>query len=522
MCKAGGLKIILFLLLSSLFFLTCEKEAVPESKAYPYVITLDIENNDGTGITLLAEITDIGNDVIEEYGFVFSKENNPTIDSYRIEIITHAKVGEYRYRISNGLEKGMTYSVRAYIRTKKYLVYGNEISFESKGSLAPIIYSFTPDKGHAGTYVEITGENFSSIPELNIVKFGNKTAIIDSISEGKLFVRAPVITETKDVTISVSVANMEIIANKPFEFYFSWYKKNNFNSGNVYSASSFTINNKGYLFGGFLYNSSLGSNYRLTKRLWEFDILNNSWIEKMENPYEFYGGTTSFSYNNRGYIITPNGNKEICEYNSDMDSWSILTNYPGKSQDLISFVIDDELFTGLGTDFLHYYNEFYKYNLKTKVWTKLRDFPGISRYSAIAFTINGKGYIGTGKNYQENKYLNDLWEYDPILDEWTKKADFPGSGRYMAVAFTLKEKGYVGLGTEEENHQGYSDFWCYDPVGNSWQRKDDYIGLGKWGNVVFSNENRVFVGPGAITALYSSWSIWQGYNDLWEFKENEY
>ena len=60
-------------------------------------------------------------------------------------------------------------------------------------------------------------------------------------------------------------------------------------------------------------------------------------------------------------------------------------------------------------------------------WTQKASMPGTARNSAVAFTVNGKGYLGTG--YDGENYLKDFWEYDPTSNQWTQQADYPGSGR---------------------------------------------------------------------------------------------
>jgi N-acetylneuraminic acid mutarotase len=55
-------------------------------------------------------------------------------------------------------------------------------------------------------------------------------------------------------------------------------------------------------------------------------------------------------------------------------------------------------------------------------WTQKADFGGTARYGAFAFSINGKGYLGTGDN--NNVLYKDVWEFDPLTHSWTQKADF--------------------------------------------------------------------------------------------------
>ena len=78
-------------------------------------------------------------------------------------------------------------------------------------------------------------------------------------------------------------------------------------------------------------------------------------------------------------------------------------------------------------------------------WTSITPFGGTPRRAAVAFSLNGKAYVGTG---HDGFSKNDFWEYDPALNTWTQKNDFSGSPRYGAVAFVVNGKVYIGGGTD--------------------------------------------------------------------------
>src|SRR4051812_39214727 len=70
----------------------------------------------------------------------------------------------------------------------------------------------------------------------------------------------------------------------------------------------------------------------------------------------------------------------------------------------------------------------------------------ISRTGAASFSINGKGYTGTGATLGGTLDANDFWEYDPIAGTWSQKADFAGAARRDAVGFSIGDRGYIGTG----------------------------------------------------------------------------
>jgi hypothetical protein len=90
------------------------------------------------------------------------------------------------------------------------------------------------------------------------------------------------------------------------------------------------------------------------------------------------------------------------------------------------------------------------------------DLPGPGRGSSISFVIDGMAYVGLGHGIVEhmnqnggaNEYidrpLDDFYKYDPVDSTWTPIASFPDSGKHGAVAFVLDGEGYVGTGISEQ------------------------------------------------------------------------
>ena len=97
------------------------------------------------------------------------------------------------------------------------------------------------------------------------------------------------------------------------------------------------------------------------------------------------------------------------------------------------------------------------------------DFKGSERNRAVGFSIDDKGYIGTGRNFSNSyNFYKDFWEYDPKTDIWTQKADLYEGERSDAVGFSIGSKGYIGTGYcyrcyEDNIHYFYGDFWEYSP-----------------------------------------------------------
>lgn len=501
-----------------MFLANCEKDAEVQPKDYPFVIT-QTPSVDSGGVVFSADLKNTGNQTIIKHGFVWSTESNPTIHDFSKLFDGRAGMGIYSCNVNSGLAKDQTYYVRAYVRTGQYEVYGNVQSFDSKGSLPPEIFSFTPQKGFAGESVIIEGANFSGNKSIVTVKFGEKIATIDSITDEKIYVKSPLITENVKVKISIRVAGMETSSIDDYKVLFSWVKKENYPGLGNHSAAYFSINNYGYMIGGQEYDSDVNTSGQFCNTLWRYNADENSWQKMDSMPFINQDRRGAFVIENIGYVLTSGNAPAIYKYDNISDSWTRETDYPGNGFTFTTFVINNEVYVGLGSDYSHLYNEFFKYNPITKEWSECAQFPGYGRFDAISFTNNGKGYVALG--YGIYNYYKDVWEYNPETNSWLRKNDFPGGERGMSVSFNIKGKTYLGLGSKGENYQGYSDIWEYQQDSDTWLKKDSYIGNAKWNNIVFTINDKAYIGTGAKSyGGGSSWSIWRSYKDLWEFNPN--
>ena len=177
-----------------------------------------------------------------------------------------------------------------------------------------------------------------------------------------------------------------------------------------------------------------------------------------------------------------------------------ITDFFGNTRSgAVSFVIGDFAYVGLGfgdlsTTERDYLSDFWRYDPSRNVWTEIAPFPGVARTEAVAFSIDGKGYVGTGLNDDlAQTELGDFWMYDPLEDTWTEIASFPGSPRYSAVAFSLNGLGYVGTGFDGNYTQ---DFYRYDPQSGVWSESLPLFGSRRENAVAFVVDGKAFVGTG--------------------------
>jgi len=188
---------------------------------------------------------------------------------------------------------------------------------------------------------------------------------------------------------------------------------------------------------------------------------------------------------------------------SRADSWTQKKDYPAPVGDAVSFSINGKGYVGTGCC---YRKDFYEYDPVSDTWTQKADLPGVGRTSAVGFAIGDKGYIGPGQD-SDSTNTHEFWEYDPVTNYWTEKAIFQGDERQEAFAFAIAGNGYVGTGYLDPNL--LDDFWKYSQLTDAWSKKTVFQGGPRVGAVGFSIGDKGYVGMGLTDFAYQ--------DDLWEY-----
>ena len=93
-----------------------------------------VQEINATGAEFMATVYDLGSDEILEYGFVFSKADEPRIG--RGEVLRAIGQPESTFKLTgdHSMVKGENYYVAAFIKTSQTIVYSETRSFRSQGS----------------------------------------------------------------------------------------------------------------------------------------------------------------------------------------------------------------------------------------------------------------------------------------------------------------------------------------------------------------------------------------------------
>ncbi|HMX04688.1 MAG TPA: kelch repeat-containing protein [Chitinophagales bacterium] len=209
----------------------------------------------------------------------------------------------------------------------------------------------------------------------------------------------------------------------------------------------------------------------------------------------------------------------LCAWSLDaQNTWSPVADFAGGERErAVAFTIGGRAYVGTGVDSANVCKkDFWEYDPGSNSWTQKADLPGSQRRDAIAFTIGNRGYVGTGLNglvAWSGTKKKDFFEYNPITNTWTAKDDFEGNsgqGIYYASAFATTTKGYVICG--KFGPSWYSnELWQYDPATDDWVKKANFPAGSRYGVSAFAIGDKGYVGCGADENYFT--------NDFYEYNE---
>ncbi len=260
----------------------------------------------------------------------------------------------------------------------------------------------------------------------------------------------------------------------------------------------------------------------------EDDTLGN-WIRRSDFEGVPRSNAVTFTIGNYAYVgLGYNGEDDLRDfwrYDPTLDFWQKVDSFPGSARRAaVAFSIGDKGYIGTGYNNdlpVEELNDFWEFNPSApagRQWTRKADFMGTARYNAVGFSINGKGYIGTG---YDGNWLKDFYEYDPSADQWTQVVSLGGSKREEGVAYVINNKAYV---TSGQNNGAYVyDLWEFDPTALQWTQKtdinddDDYV-IYRSGAVAGGLNGLGYIMTGTNgTSLKTVWE-YDAAADVWEEK----
>jgi len=207
------------------------------------------------------------------------------------------------------------------------------------------------------------------------------------------------------------------------------------------------------------------------KAVWKFDLNSRTWLQKsnFQSPENEFWIVQDYDlqYKNRGFVLVlKDTSAGLWEYNYENDSFSLLTNYPGRGMDVICFFIGDYLYAGCGRGSeesnVGPHSDFWRYSIVSGTWERLNNAP-------MAFwSGNHQVCSGGGKGYVYDPDKKALWLFDPESGIWSLTNKLPGEVRRWTRIAWLNDKVYLVGGQTQSAYVYLKDCWIYYPATNTW------------------------------------------------------
>jgi N-acetylneuraminic acid mutarotase len=273
-------------------------------------------------------------------------------------------------------------------------------------------------------------------------------------------------------------------------------------------SAVFTVGGKAYV----------GTGYSARNEFWQYDPGRDAWTRKADFPGRIRGAAVAFSIDDQGYLGLGYGDNDrfsdLWEFDPAADRWTRKTSLPAAVRDHCAvFAIGQKAYVVGGMtcngDDCGNLKDVWEYDPRADRWSRKADMPEAIVWSGY-FVLNGRGYIGAGGR-RGQAIARAFWEYDPKADSWARKADFPGPIRFRAVGFSLNGKGWIGTGTESMGDATagvLNDLWEYDPQANAWTQKPAFSGPARGAAVGFVLGSRVYIGTGTSASRDLLRDLW--------------
>lgn len=394
-----NLSLLIILLLT--FIIGC-KDIEPDARELPTITTSAPTAVDETGATFQGEIVTEGKLTASSYGFVWGIKDQMVESSNKIILTENPASSKFSIRIDHALAKDVEYKLRAFATVGNTTVYGNSLSFTSKGSNQNGWTILNPEFNIGGPVFSSSDDNYGYIfySSSKAVRFDPATNQISGIEDFP--------DRYYDVPKFTSVAS----GKNQYFMYNLLYRL----TDGKWSAESM-IPFQYYGFSGYYQGLSVNNRiYFLSSyESFMFDLNSNTWERKAKLPIVgaySNGGTT---LNGKAYVIT--SDKSLWEYNPDTDKWIIINQYPGTLGDrLVSFSFNGRLYFGISSvgtaPNILADKRLWSFDLGLNKWIAMEEFPADHNYGTIFyFFLKGELYVSMGNS--DNANNSTLWKYDP-------------------------------------------------------------------------------------------------------------
>lgn len=384
--KIFSLAIILLILVG------CENE--PDVKEFPVITTLSPINLDETGVTFRGKLIVEGQNKATSYGFTWSTQDPNIKTTQKIVLGTVLQEGVFEARIDSLIAKGFEYKIRAFATYKDKTVYGNIVTFVSRGSKKTVWSRELSDvtfQGWGSPTGWSDGKNgYVVFQNSNVYKFDSEKKQFSKVAN------FPVSGSTGTSYTAVGINDIQyVLSNNDKKLYQLM--------NGAWSVKSDTPFYYGYFAGYYHGYSTLNKIFLLSSaQSFSYSPEINLWQIKAIMPTDRYsvGGT---DLNGIAYVM--DREKKIRKYDPQQNNWQDVTTFPGNlpNEKIIGFSHGNKLYFGFNYEGDDIVESIWSFNLSTNSWKEIETFPiDLTTGYVFYFFLNDKLYVGYGNssNYE--------------------------------------------------------------------------------------------------------------------------
>lgn len=299
----------------------------------------------------------------------------------------------------------------------------------------------------------------------------------------------------------------------------NWIKRTVFKGNDRAGASTFTIGNVAYVYGGFDGITRYNDLYAFDGTTWTQKAAMTSGV-KRNMAAAFAIGTNGYIVGgacdaNLGYYGRLN---DVWMYDASSNTWVQKGNLPdldptttnsGSRYDATAFAIGGKGYLTCGYTG-RAQNDMWEYNASTDMWTQKTDMPATDRRQGAIALVNGDSATIVG-GMSNGSTVNEVFTYRPATDSWTQKRNITNTStdtyddnystvvRANGVGFVLGGKGYITTGTISSYN---NTTWQYDFTTDLWVQYSNYERAERSHAVSFVINGKAYVGLGKNTTYY--------------------
>lgn len=200
------------------FFSACKKDDFTP----PAIQTLSVEGSSPKAFKVIGNISKVGSETVEDYGFVYS--NSPQLDEktgIKVSLGKDAREGEFSKQIFIDSSLSMNYNnmiwVRSYLRDSRGTVFGTMLNVNLP---RPAMGNITPRMAMSGEIIKISGNFFDASSDNTLVMFQNVKAKLIAVSNTEITAEVPTGIPARHgnyINVSVRVSGIAVGGDSGFQ-----------------------------------------------------------------------------------------------------------------------------------------------------------------------------------------------------------------------------------------------------------------------------------------------------------------